>query len=238
MRYSHCFDKIPFLVKDNFKTNLDADAQLSVGDFYFRQIEKVGSFEDVAIKTDQSVLNDSSTIKMPVDLFSDFGLNAEKTVNFLSKVGNFIPELLHAMGLTIKPLNEVCQNESCCPYSSSDSTDTSQDQDRSNTGWKFSPDTVFYNGLQFSIQGKPQDILKALSEAPHGISKEDLIKTVWPDNEVNDETLRSHICSIRKCIKKTLQTSDDPVPHVGSGDTSGWKLNFAILKMNAEDNTA
>ncbi|HCO22214.1 MAG: hypothetical protein CME31_21560 [Gimesia sp.] len=239
MNNSSHFEQLPFLTNEEVKQEIQIQADDVI--CTLKRNTVLPPFTYVGFKEIASI--GSSIIRVPGDLFSDLGLNTEATVNFLRKaiklLHNFSQKeemtFLHAMGLSFILENEGGHTKSGFPIPSSETSDLNPNLVPSALGWSFYPNTATYNGHTFCIQGVPLEILKALSRSPRGISSHDLMNQVWPRKFVNGETLRSHICSIRKCIKETLNVADDPVPHIGSGDTSGYRLNFELLKINAGD---
>lgn len=243
MNTSNQNNDIPELLdkKSNYKTSS------SVNDITVFQNESVDSTRLTWSSLGDVRFLEISTSRIPGDLVRDHSLNLEQTPRILSNAGRRLLDylfqedpdcLLKALGFAEDSVNEADHNDSQCSNPTSTTSDSSLNRDQLNSGWSFSLNAVSYNGHFFSIQGVQQKILKALSKSPGGLKKKALIKKVWPRKAVNSETLGSHITSIRRCIRKSLNILDDPIPHFGSGGASGYKLNLGILKNNTGDYTS
>jgi hypothetical protein len=95
----------------------------------------------------------------------------------------------------------------------------------------FWPGGFVYRGREFTLKGKPLQVLRAVAEAPgRTCTAKRLLDEFWAENPIEEDTLRSHVGAVRKALREAMkevgvQGPDDPFPTVdrGSGRLA-WRL--------------
>jgi DNA-binding response OmpR family regulator len=83
-------------------------------------------------------------------------------------------------------------------------------------GWDFRPGEASWNGVVFSIAGKPAAVLKVLAEAGGPVDDATIIEKVWGD-DVEPHSLQAAVSSLRTALKRTCGVAGDPVNRVDGG---------------------
>ena len=99
-----------------------------------------------------------------------------------------------------------------------------------NSGFTFEPGAFFWKGRRRELARKPLAILRALAEARGSVlTLNAILKTVWEDAVVGEESVRSHIKTARAALRKVIGDNcpADPIPCVerGTGATA-WRLDI------------
>jgi DNA-binding winged helix-turn-helix (wHTH) protein len=97
----------------------------------------------------------------------------------------------------------------------------------------FEPGGFIYRGHRQPLKGKPLQVLQAFAEAPGRIcTAAALLRAVWPDVAVEEDTLRSAVCDARKALRQVLEAAGvegpaDPIPTVDRGmGRLAWQLDL------------
>ncbi len=100
-------------------------------------------------------------------------------------------------------------------------------------GETFLPGEVVLFGRTISLDGKRWELLKLLVESNgKAVHAEKLIDSIWPDNPIEPETLRTHISNLRTVLRKAfnLTKASDPIPHCDTGPRKGWRLAVELFE--------
>jgi DNA-binding winged helix-turn-helix (wHTH) protein len=96
--------------------------------------------------------------------------------------------------------------------------------------WTVEPDrdTISSNGTSIHLEPKVMEVLVRLAESPgETISKDDLIKSVWPDTFVGDDVLSRAIYELRKAFQ-----DDTHEPHfIQTIPKRGYRLIAPVVGM-------
>jgi DNA-binding response OmpR family regulator len=92
------------------------------------------------------------------------------------------------------------------------------------------------HGQEFDLAGYPHSVLKAFVESRFKrLTAGDLIKSIWPDGNGNNQTLKVHISTVRAALKDARQKTNckatgDPIPCIDHGEALAWELRLDELK--------
>jgi hypothetical protein len=97
----------------------------------------------------------------------------------------------------------------------------------------FSPGALVYGNRRFPLTGKRLEVLRALAEAPERTrTAGELLKAVWGDVAVEEDTVRSAVSGARKALRAAMQAAGvappaDPIPVVDRGTGRlAWRLDL------------
>jgi hypothetical protein len=93
----------------------------------------------------------------------------------------------------------------------------------------FEPGRVRYRDRVEDLSGKPWEVVRAIWTAPgHRMRVADILKAVWKDPIINEDTVREHVRKARPILQKLLGNKKlDPIPCVDRGpDRTAYAIDL------------